>query len=204
VRRIMMKLLSLEIETTGLSPSKHDVLEVGMVWDDLSCKEQPLQAPFRAVVVRETYRISPFWVIMHKGIFDDIDSLTKTQLGELEGVGYIRIENTFYCKERFLIKLMHEWLVEQGMTGTLNLAGRNLEFYLKFLDYLCYKRYIYQFPCIIDPAILYYEKGDECLPDITQCIQRAKRDGADISTAVSDAQILSELVRFSLDPDFRR
>lgn len=71
-----MKYVSLDIETTGLSPVHHDVLEVGAVLDDLSVQAPLGELPrFHCYVLphdEKGYRGDPFALAMNHRILDRI------------------------------------------------------------------------------------------------------------------------------------
>jgi hypothetical protein len=74
-----MKYVSIGIETTGLDPAKHSIIEFAAVIDDLS-KATPIQdlASFRALVLPgdlDELIVSPYCARMHAAFMDRNDQL---------------------------------------------------------------------------------------------------------------------------------
>lgn len=86
-----MKYISLDTETTGLDPDRHDILEVAMILDDLSISGPALVGPdfsnlpnFRAVLIHEDmdYLTNPFCARLHTDLWSEIEHAAPVLLGE--------------------------------------------------------------------------------------------------------------------------
>lgn len=135
---------SIDIETTGLDPDRHDILEVGIIQDDLSLEDDLLlnllnnsvdnRPCFRAVIVQPTgdYNTTPFCANMHKDLWDEIklveqwmfssnweeDTIEWPTFGEVslltEGVVWCESNRTHYCTPQTLGWAIKEWLASHG------------------------------------------------------------------------------------------
>jgi len=185
-----MKYISIDIETTGLDPLKHNIIEFGAVLDDLKNPKPLDQLPkFHAYILRNEYCGEPYALSMHPTIFRRIAT-------QEEGFNYI------YASK--LGQVFQKYLVNQGYEKkrdkiTINAAGKNFA----SLDWLFLKNqtdfatHIQPRSRIVDPAILYYQIGDdEKLPDLKTCLERAGIKKEVAHTAIEDAFDVIKLIRF--------
>lgn len=166
-----MNILSVDIETTGLDPSYSQILEVGAV----------LYADFKKI---DTFHCF-------------IDN------GRVIGEAYALHMNAWILKRivdkdpevipvaAFATEFVH-WAREIPKPITVigkNFTGFDARFLEKHLNMKMFHRRV------IDPAILYFEKGDEEVPGLTECMKRAGMDGIVPHNAVEDAELVMELFR---------
>lgn len=86
-----MKYVAIDIETTGLDPERHDILEVAAIIDDTNDPEPFLVSPdmsnrpnFRAVIIDPDgeYVTTPFCAELHAGLWVEIEQMSDILLGE--------------------------------------------------------------------------------------------------------------------------
>ena len=188
----MLEWLSIDIETTGLVSTRHQMIEFGCVWD----RGGDGVASFRALVLHPDYVMNPYCVTLHTGLFAEINALPDLELHVIcdDDVAY-----SIACSYGELGALFRGWLLRSGWDAVarFNVTGKNYATFdaawvapmLEDADVQVRSR-------VIDPAILYVRPGDNCLPDLDTCMQRAgliiegKRH-----TAVYDALCVSRLLR---------
>lgn len=186
-----MKILYVDLETTGLNPVHDQVLEIGMVIDDLM-EQKPLdELPrFGGVIYRERYSGHPYALAMnHKllKVIADRDPIVN-----------------FYTDDDIL-SYMCEWLDKNWTQGySLNLGGKNVAKFdvpflktllgieqdqpLKIGSYSVRQR-------VVDPGMLYLRPDDSCVPDLNTCLERAGITKRTQHTAIDDCLLVAELIR---------
>ena len=191
-----MKILSIDIETCGLDPSLHPMIEFGAVWDDGIDRRS-----FRALVVRRdgNYNMTPYCVALHQGLFAEIEHVDWEGM---ESGGYEESGSDpsyrIVCLVEELGTWFRGWLDNVGAAGRLNVAGKNFSsFDAAWVGELLLEAGIKLRRRVLDPAMLYIEDEDEKLPDLKTCCQRAgiEYDDAAAHGAVYDAMVVSKLLR---------
>jgi len=188
-----MRLVSIDLEMTGLNPDTCDILEFGAVLDDL---ENPLpldELPrfhcyFLPMGEGNTFRGEPYALSMHPNIFLRIDKREPpyTYLSPK------KIGNKF---KNFLLD--NDYEEERGKVY-INVAGKNfgncdLNFLNKQTDL---DRHVHIRHTILDPGTLYMEKEDKQIPCLGMCLRRAGLDSNVAHTAVEDALDVVKLFRY--------
>ena len=196
-----MKIVSLDIETTGLDPEKDDIVEFGAVLDDLGSIRPIDQLPrFQCYFYKDKFSGSPYALSMHPKIF--------RKIADYMSAGYLTGKNVgddrFYQADSFGA-FFKDFLVANGYEKklgqiTINAAGKNFgAFDLQFLkhktDLLTHVNVRHR---IIDPSILFIEDGDESLPSTEVCKKRAGISGEVAHNAIDDALDVIRLIRFKL------
>ena len=66
-----LKYLSIDVETGGLDPNNHDILEFAAVFDDLGSETPDYDSlpKFHAYIVQDTYRTGAYAAVMHERIW---------------------------------------------------------------------------------------------------------------------------------------
>jgi DNA polymerase III epsilon subunit-like protein len=174
---------SIDIETTGLDPENCDIIEFAAILDDLS-QYKPIEnlPKFHAYFMKDTYQGEPYALSMHSKIFQKISQ---------KNGNVMKIEELPYAFKNFLTK--------NGINedNKINIAGKNAAMFdLPFLNKKIKNwdgiRFSHR---IIDPSILYYQPGDNYLPDTKTCMERAGIPGEVEHTALEDALIIVKLIR---------
>lgn len=190
-----MKYVSIDIETTGLSPQEHDIVEFGAVCDDLTV-DKPIEqlAKFHCYFVKSNYAGSPFALSMHPQIFKRIAKRTKPY----KYVGAMKFGNLF---KQFLLKNGYEGKRQKVCITAAgkNFASFDLQFLLAKTDIA---RHIKIGHRIIDPSILFLQKGDEKLPATSECKKRMQLEETVAHTAIEDAIDVIKMVRYKLSSTF--
>lgn len=192
-----MRYVSIDIETLGLKPDKHDIVEFGAVLDDLTKplpydklprfhayvlpwrgKEQPHHSHTNAVYHGEAYAMS-----MHPTILRRIAKLEAPY---------------DYLTPELLVEHFRSWLWKNNAQNKITFCGKNFaSFDLQFLkripnwDLIEGTRYR-----TLDPTPFYIKIGkDEIPPSTSQCLARAGFPTEVAHTAIEDAINVIRLVR---------
>ncbi len=187
-----MKYVSIDIETTGLDPKKHQIIEFAAIIDDLENQQDLSKLPtFHRVVysLDHIYTIDPYIAEMHSSLFKLLD-----QLKENGGKSNLPFEAT---PDRFLATEFYEWITEQGLKFPINVAGKNFAMFdLKFLANLPnWNSIIDIHHRILDPGMLYVRYSDEKIPNLQECLKRCEFGHKVKHTAVNDARDVISLIR---------
>lgn len=224
----MTKYLSIDCETSGLDPTKSELLEVGIVVFDTEEKLLLNQYnALRIVFVKEQIQGNIFAINMNINLLNEILKVSK-EFDKPE-TGTI-IENntedltTWYVDVRgkrlldtmFLSSYVDEdnqaiadltykltvWLSGAKLGNKLNVAGKNFAIFDKaFLEkFSCFKKTILKRMShkVLDVGSLYVTKQDEHLPSLDECLQRAGINEAVPHTAVDDARLTALAALFKL------
>lgn len=193
--------VSIDIETTGLDFKNCDIIQFAAVIDDLS-NPRPIEELPKLVLyfVQATYSGEPYALSMHPEIFK------KLACPPVNSDGWSSQEdNAIYCGIEDLPTLLRGFLRKNGLEIppyceeyiTINVAGKNAAgFDIPFLKEKIKNWQGLNFnPRVIDPAILYYKKGDKTLPNTKTCMERAGISGEVAHTALEDALVVVKLIR---------
>ncbi len=163
-----MKYLSIDIETTGLDPEKHQILEFAAVLDDLE-NPQPLNElpTFHRSIRWDDYTISDYCLRLHKELLDDI----------LNGSCNITIDE--------LGSQFKQWLEGLGIGENYNVAGANFAgfdgaFLKKVLNF---PPWFYR---VIDVGSMFLRKDADRLPGLSDidCLATGHRALPDAMSVV--------------------
>lgn len=184
-----MKLVSIDLETTGLDPDTCDILEFAAVLDDLSVMVPIEKLPvFHTYFIKDKYIGEPFALSMHPEIFRRIAER------DTKKYNFMSATKLGWAFRKFLVnngyKEEHDQVVITA--AGKNFAAFDLQFLKRKTDML---KHINVRHRIIDPAILYLEIGDNAPPSITECKKRAHLDPVVAHTAEADAKDVIQLVR---------
>jgi len=191
-----MKIVSIDIETTGLSVMETDIIEFGAILDDLSDRKPINSLPsFHCYFTKDRYVGEPFALSMHSKIFERI---------ALKGEEINRRNYHYYNAEKFgsafkQFLLSHGYETERDRV-TINAAGKNFAaFDLQFLRYKTdFEKHIQVRSRIFDPGILYLRADDEAIPGMLECKRRAGITGEIQHNAIDDAKDVVALLRYKL------
>lgn len=196
-----MRYASIDIETGGLEAGVHDLLEVGIVVEDME-KLVPLdQLPTCRLLVNPLdefgyYRMQPFAAGMNANLLKTIKDFPRSVPG-----GGTLIKPQFVGKfiGEFLFKHNAVKMNEIGQFHGAVAAGKNFAgFDAKFLracpDFDTYLTFKHR---VLDPMNYYVRPDDVEPPDLKKCCERAGIDLTDFTlhTAVDDAKLVVELIR---------
>lgn len=177
-----MKLVSIDLEMSGLKASQCEILEFGAVIFDTEDNTPVYDLPsYRKVIKHEMICGQPEALKMNAWLIDIIAEGTSPEL----------------IARGNLLRDFRKWLKENGMPDeNIPVAGR---FFNEF-D----KQFIKQLPfyfdrlfknTVIDPAQLYWEPGEDKFPSLQECMRRAGWSGVVPHNALADARIVVDLIR---------
>lgn len=212
-----MKYVSIDIETTGLDPTRHQILTIGAVVEDTKKKVEIDKLPsFHAMIVRSELTGQVTALNMNKEIIqlqqEHQQCDTDQDRHALEAK-----QSMIFCNEDEVVielyKFLRTHLVPEAPVSMFflsekpsrsvpvikfNAAGKNLvSFDLKFLERLPrWKQLLQVKQRVIDPAILFTEwHSDDGLPNLSTCKVRAGLNSDVSHDALDDAKDIVQLVR---------
>lgn len=222
-----MRITSIDIETTGLNPDKSQVLQIGaVIFDTDSSLFHPI-ATYNKVVYHKEIHGEPFAIQMNAKIIKKIaicgdeyyrkrneyqneiretlnnhtEKAIRLLAGckELELVGRTPedISEDFY---QFLITNGGYYIDDKSQKRHFNVTGKNFwGFDNNFLKLLPnWKLYFHRRS--FDPANLYYEPQDQCLPSLQQCKERCmKMLESETETEIKNLFTSSDVTHDALD-----
>lgn len=188
-----MRLVSIDLETTGLDPTCCDVIEFSAVVFDSDKPDVPVEElpTFHAYIVRAVYQGEPFALGMHAAIFKRIAD---------------REPGFTYLTEDELGEAVARWLDSLGFeTGDddlirVNATGKNFGMFdMRFLDKNeSWRDTIAIVHRVTDPGTLFFDpKRDKKIPDTRECLKRAGLDARVVHTAIEDARNVVRLLRYA-------
>lgn len=185
-----MKYVAIHLQTGGLEPSTHSILEIGAIVEDteknLSYEEIP---KFQTMVEHPVYHGEPYAFYSNRELFRQLilpeeqrtrkvikyEKLAYTFFSWVKShiftraVDYSNVVKFCYLEDGLAESVYHEAIV-------MNVAGKNFGvFQQKFLKEIPeYNKYIKMNYRIIDPSIFYLDiKNDEFMPGSEDCKKRA-------------------------------
>ncbi len=182
-----MPYVSIDIETTGLDPESCQILEIGAVWDDWTRAINDLPT-FHCYVVHERIIGDPVALAMNADILRKLAN-PKT------------VDDNFLTPS-LVGSDMAAWLQTLGWDGqtALTPAGKNFaSFDRQFLKRLPrFEQVVKLCHRTLDPAMFFWQRDDEKLPDSKTCYERAGMDPKVAHTALEDALAVVRLVRMGV------
>ena len=196
-----MKYVSFDIETTGLEPGKHSIIELGAVIDDFEGWLDELPE-FRCLIDNDTIVADSYALGMHAD-----NGLLK----ELQDPG----EDTLVLKPEEVATAFKEWMMSNGIEYETYKyessdkvrgakvrpvgAGKNLQsFDIPHLQTLPnWEDHIRFHHRVLDPGPLYLDPSkDDTTPNLSTCMERAGFEDTETShTAVDDSLDVVKLLR---------
>lgn len=182
-----MKYIAIDIETLGLDPSLHSVIEVGALIEDTEKKLSYEDIPkYNVLLKHDAYIAQTFPMVMHHELLKEYDSKTPSMK-----IIYFDLFSKDFAY----------WLSSNGIniSKPINIAGKNVaSFDLPFLRNLPEFTETFKIKQrILDPAILYFEPSIDKygLPNLEDCKKRAGLHATVAHTALADAWDVVELIR---------
>lgn len=199
-----MKVVSIDLETAGLDPDKHSILEIAAVSFDTLDKED--YRCFRALVIPDNKKLQfttdPYCAVLHARLWKDFLTFQSKKC-EPQMISYNN--NTSQMGEvyqRDLGSRLASWLhhdcgyaFEENQSIKITAAGKNFgSFDMRFL-----RRLPSFAPCvdirhrILDVASHFLQHHDQQLPDTNLCCERAGIHKQTDHSALADALIVRDL-----------
>ncbi len=189
-----MKYISIDIETTGLNPERHHILEFAAVIADTEKNIPAEEFPsFKRLILRTNLTGEPYALVMNHEILKEIsECIENAKRGEQITRDIVHESNLESAFKQFLIE--NQIFEGYGDYKTkINVAGKNFANFDKlFIDKLFRLNYSSRF---LDPAILYAEKTDKRLPDLKTCLERAGIEKSVSHRALDDALDVVRLIQ---------
>jgi len=183
----MMPYIAIDIETTGLDDEKHQILEIGAVFEPGGGAELPLdQLPtWRCFVKHETYTGQPYALAMN--------SRCLYALAE-------QPQRKDVIEAKYVALAFAEWLKNDVgyCAKSITPAGKNFAvFDYQFLKRVQSWKYKVRFKHrMLDPATLWWNPAEDLeLPDMATCCKRAGIEQLAAHEALDDAMTIVKLVR---------
>jgi len=183
-----MKFVSIDTETTGLNPHRHQILEIGAIIADLTRPNEVLDQ-FHCYVRHPEIVGDPFALQMNHEILKRIATWEDGYVYHLPNVVY-RLFSDFLSKHK-------------NSHGQIIAAGKNFASFDK--QFLTYGNYVD--PDIfhhrsLDPAMLYVEPDDKTPPSMSECLKRAGLPDTVSHNALEDAQQVVDLLWRKLSKEY--
>lgn len=184
---VQMIYASIDIETTGLDPKIHQILEIAIVIEDTSVKKPIEELPtFTTLIRHDNYTWAPEAYKMNRGLFEEIllagKSVPRIYSDSFSG----SIEESI---NRFLIA---------SADGPIPIAGKNYAgfdgpFLKRSFPIFGSRRFSHR---SIDPSILFTDwKNDKTPPSLSECLKRANLPDTVTHRALDDARQVIQLLR---------
>lgn len=189
-----MKYVSIDIETTGLSPVDNQMIEIGLVVEDTAAKKPIDELPRRRILIpSRQYQINTYCMNLHRTLFEMLDQVDWKRLMS-EG-SYRHAPKTYFATPGKIEFIIAPWLEKHmGKDCKFVVAGKN--FY--GFDYNFMRPYLQNVKFhhrALDPCTLFLLDSDIVPPDLPTCCERAGIDISGYHTAVGDALTVIELLR---------
>lgn len=181
-----MKYLSIDIETTGLSPTENDILEIGAYLEDTTTLLPREQLPyFHIYLDMPTFRGNAFALAMNHEILKKIAELQKAK------------DKVLLCPPNEVSARLQAFLDGQFIVDKIIPAGKNFgSFDLQFLRQLPNFDKVKLHHRQIDPTMLFTDfKKDIVPPDLSACKKLAKLPEAVTHQALDDSWDVISLMR---------
>jgi len=204
-----MKYVSIDLETSGLSPEKHQILEFGAILEDtenlLNFEEIP---KFHRIIEHREICGQPIAINMNERIIKILSEYGKSKDLKRE-----EIKKQFnIIREYELVNDFIDWLAPYFSTEensnldlglytydfSINIAGKNFSsFDVKFLEKIgSWNEIVHYKRRIIDPSVLYVDWAkDDSLPSLEECLKRAGIEKSVAHNAVEDAWDVIQVLR---------
>jgi oligoribonuclease (3'-5' exoribonuclease) len=192
-----MRYVSIDIETTGLSPVDNQMIEIGLVIEDTVAKKHIDELPRRRVLVpSKQYQINTSCMNLHRTLFEKLDQVDWDKL-ERDG-SYRHSPKTYFSTPEYIEAVIAPWLRKHiCQDKKFVVAGKNFYgFDYNFLKpWLPNVRFHHR---ALDPCTLYVRPEDVVPPDLPTCCKRAGINIDGYHTAVGDALTVIKLLRGSV------
>lgn len=196
--------VSLDIETTGLEPGRHSIIELGAVIDDL---ESPIgELPtFRCLIDNEYIVANSYALGMHvdSGLLKELQNPDDdTQVLEPDVVG-LAFKN--WMIRNGVPYESPEFSEEEDSTARPVAAGKNVSsFDINHLETLPdFTDHVKFHHRVLDPGSMYFDpEKDTVPPNLSTCLERAGLDSEVAHTAIDDSLDVIKLIRYDKDVPF--
>lgn len=195
-----MKYLAIDVETTGLDLDNDQLIEVGMVVDNLEHQIPLEELPrFHCYIRRQQYIGDPYALAMHSKILHRIAVqevgwqylLEESVKGEIEGFLTRHFKSSGTADYRINVAGKNYGSFDRYFLGRLP-GVRKEGGKLKICNWVLAAR-------SFDPGSFMWRPGDKELPNLKTCYERAGVSGEVAHTAVEDCLGVVKLCRYWYD-----
>lgn len=186
-----MRFLAIDLETTGLLPEEHQILQIGVVIGDFRTPNVEDLPRWECIIAHEEIKGHPFALAMNADLISKIARRDR----------YPELVFFDSCNEAY--RALHRWLVEEqtwlpaaglvkAVAAGKNVAGFDIPFLRAGGDWDSWFQLKHR---VLDPGPLYFTVADKEPPDLQQCLGRAGIDKEVEHTGVADALDVVRLLR---------
>jgi len=190
-----MHLLSIDIETTGLDPKQHQIIEFAAVYTD-TLDPLRVRAEFRRLVSHPMYIGEAVALAMNADIFREIDAAWKRRTEKWP----VDIDKSEVVTLEELLREFCGWVNGfRSGESRITLTGKNVgSFDLAFLRMIEgwdeYKKGMRIGHRCLDVGPLYWSPFDEVMPDLKTCLKRAGLVDMVAHRALNDAHAVLDCI----------
>jgi len=195
-----MKYVALDIESTGLDTEKDQVLQIGIVIDDLADPKPLNELPtLNLYVQQDRYEGSAFALQMNNNIMKVLAGVKELPEGaimtsqkQIEGGVFLDEDGRVVATNNPVLDFFYRNL--GTLQDKITVAGKNAAgFDIPMLPKSITNCFDHR---VIDVGSIYLEKDDEKVPGLTKCLQRAGVNFAISHDALGDAFSVVECIRY--------
>jgi hypothetical protein len=205
----VLKYASFDIETTGLDPHRHQVLEIAVVVET-DWKTPVEDLPFMRLALKHDEVVASWRALeMNVRLFQEKDEF-EIRYPPDAAAHHVRL---FQEKDEFEIRyppdaaahhvltfLRDQFGSDVGHAARVTAAGKNFATFDKlFLDQLPgWPKGVFRHR-VLDPVTLWLDQDDDAPPDMATCLDRANLKQTEAHTALGDARDVIRLIRAGLN-----
>lgn len=191
-----MRYVSIDIETTGLNPSIHQILEFSAIIEDTT-QDVPINAlpSFTRFIYNELVRGDVYALSMNSDILQHISRINMSVSSRKNVVLYPN-----ELGSEFKQFLADNNIHSVGPVVKILVAGKNFATFDKlFLDQCPdFNKHVQFYSRMLDPAILFARKSDRMPPSLDECLSRAGVRHVVNHRAYDDAVAVIQCIRYAL------
>lgn len=176
------RLISVDIETTGLDHEKCEILSIGAVVINLDTREK--ENTFYGVLNHKNFYAEPYALMLNAAL---IARIADGGYEEVSGDGSVYIKD----EKETVLKYFLEWLqpFKQCCVVGKNFGTFDLKFFEKAYGHNPFNRRI------VDVGSVYFDlKVDSKVPNLSECLDKAGMNNTVTHNALDDAQQVADLV----------
>jgi len=196
-----MKILAIDIETTGIHPSRDQILQLGAVYYDSSKSMHVDKMPAFKMYVDNVYIKGDTYAInMNQHIFKYIleNNEKRTKQPTKFALNDEEFQEGIICNISDLFSFFHYFLLRNKIAGNnITLAGKNIDrFDIPFLEHHIRFSSLDFNKRTFDPGVLFLDiKKDKVIPNLSECKRRAGLEDTVSHDALDDAKDIIRLIK---------
>lgn len=207
--------MSLDIETTGLNRNIHSIVEVGAVCTEVNgdkYADKTVHELRLLVMPIAPLVIDPFCAMLHTRLWDEMVKFEKAGVSPAVSRANVDgfVQFTGQCLECDIGLRLAEfvdacWPEQTSKRAKITVAGKNAaSFDLPFLRHrAALDAHMEIRHRVLDVTSMYYQPGDEWLPDLNTCLARAGINKQTAHGALADAYLVVQLVTKAFENKFQ-